>query len=478
MREFISKVGGQVNTFERKVQRFVHTEKLIQNGDRLVIACSGGVDSMALLSFCIELQRFLTFELVVAHVDHMLRGEVSLQDRRFVEHFCAERSIICEAVSINIPALHEAQGGNLQALCRSERYAFLQKVMEKHNANKLVTAHHADDQLESVLMALVKSLSVASLQGISIRRSFGQGEIIRPFLMVTKDEIREYLQLIGHTFREDASNAKDDYTRNRIRHKIVPIMKQQNPAVSEHAVLLTQQLAEDESYLQEQALESFRRIVKEKQEDLFEINIEAFQNEPVALQRRLILILLNYVYNDTNTFQRYTLSTAILNLMQSMDGSSEVHLPNGLKARRYYDSVMIGRLQQQTPIAAYELQLHEWKQFIGVRMYIGDSSCVTSPTQHIGDVYFFNRASVAFPLRVRARQPGDKLHILGMEKAKKLSRIFIDEKVPLHLRDEWPILVDDNDEILAILGIRVSNTFSKSKRPQDDLFLIVERLQD
>jgi tRNA(Ile)-lysidine synthetase-like protein len=467
-----------VNTFKRQVLDFIRQEQLIHTRDRLVIACSGGVDSMALLSFCMKLQKNMELDLIVAHVDHMLRGEVSLQDRRFVESFCAERGLICESVSIDIPTLHKVQSGNLQALCRSERYTFLQQVMQKHNANKLVTAHHADDQLESLLMALVKSLSVASLQGISMRRPFGQGEVIRPFLMVTKDEIREYLQSTGNTFREDASNAKDDYTRNRIRHKIVPVMKQQNLVVSEHAVILAQQLAEDESYLQAQAYESFERVVKKIGDSLYEIGIEAFQNEPVALQRRLILILLNYIYNATNTFQSYTLSTAVLNLMQSMDGSSEVHLPNGFKARRYYDLVMIGRLQQQTPIAAQELQLNEWRQFIGVRMYIGESSCVTSPTHHAGDVYFFSRASVAFPLRVRARQPGDKLHILGMDRTKKLSRIFIDEKVPLHLRDEWPILVDNNDEILATLGIRVSNIFSKSKRPEDDLMLIVERLQD
>lgn len=461
-----------MHKFERQVLQFVQQEQLVTPGDRLIIACSGGVDSMALLSFCLQLQ---DVELVVAHVDHMLRGEQSYEDYLFVESFCRERGILFDGARINIAELHSAQGGNLQTLCREERYAFLQTVMEKYKANKLLTAHHADDQLESMLMAITKSASVASLQGIQLRRHFGGGEIIRPFLMVTKAGIREYLQSVRISYREDASNTKDSYTRNRIRHHIVPLLEAENAQVSSHATQLAMQLADDEHYLQQQAKALFLQIVTKCADDSYQFEIEAMLAQPVALQRRLILILLNYIYSDTNTFQRFTLCTAILHLCQSRDGSAEVHLPQGMIARRQYGLLMIGRLQQTAPATEKELRLNEWQEFNGVRVYIGEASKVPTLTAHY-TLYYFSTASIAFPLRVRTRQQGDKLHCLGMTQAKKLSRIFIDEKIPLHARDEWPVLIDHNNEILALLGIRVSSKFSKHKRVDDHYVLVMERL--
>ena len=464
-----------MNTFERQVFQFIKHEGLLSNGDRVVIACSGGVDSMALLSFCLAIKEQMNIELIVATVDHMLRGETSLEDRQFVEAFCKREGIICEGISIDIPYLHNRFGGNLQALCRKERYAFLEDVMRKHNANKLLTAHHADDQLESLLMALMKSSLASGLQGILKRRQFAQGELIRPFLMVTKDEIGEYLQQKGLTFREDASNSKSDYLRNRIRQTIVPLLKQESSTICLHSTQVSMQLADDEQLLHQLALQSFERIVTKVGNRTYEIEIQLFQSEPVALQKRLILILLNYLYNDTNTFQSYTLCTAIINLMQSQDGSAEIHLPQGLKALRQYHSVKIGDIQHAS-IVEQELKLNEWNEFLGVRVFVGESSFVTAPHNDVASQYYLSSKVATFPLRVRARQSGDKMICLGMERSKKLSRIFIDEKVPLHERDDWPILVDNNNQILAILGIRVSNLFSRSKRLGDDYVVIVERL--
>ncbi|MER1998163.1 MAG: tRNA lysidine(34) synthetase TilS, partial [Lysinibacillus sp.] len=181
------------------------------------------------------------------------------------------------------------------------------------------------------------------------------------------------------------------------------------------------------------------------------------------------------IYNDTNTFQRYTLCTAILNLCQSRDGSAEVHLPQGMIARRQYELLSIGQYEILPPAIQKELKLNEWHEFIGVRVYIGETSKVPTLSAN-NTLYYFSTASIALPLRVRTRQQGDKIQCLGMTQAKKISRIFIDEKVPLHARDEWPILVDDDNKILALLGIRVSSVFSKHKRVNDHYVLVIERL--
>lgn len=466
------KVGEQVDKFEQDVMQFVEQQQLIERGDRLVIACSGGVDSMALLSFCIALQQV---ELVVAHVDHMLRGQDSYEDYLFVEQFCQQHNVKFVGARIDIPTLHAERGGNLQALCRTERYRFLQQIVREENATKLLTAHHADDQLESMLMAFVKSSTASSLQGIQMRRKFEDIEIIRPFLMVTKDEIRGYLQQKNISFREDASNAKDSYLRNRIRHHVVPLLQEENVQVSKHAVHFAQQLSEDEQYLQQQAQHVYSTIVQKVNDYTYQFEIDAFVRVPVALQRRLVLILLNYIYSEANTFQSYTLNKAILSLIQSREGSAEIHLPNHIVARRQYGLFTVGPREQTNSQATRELTLNEWHEYNGIRLYIGEARNVSTLTTG-QTVYYFNKASVTWPLRIRTRQNGDKMRCLGMTHSKKLSRIFIDDKIPLHARESWPILADNNDEILTLLGIRVSTIFSKHKRANDDYIFITERL--
>ena len=239
--------------FEQKVLQFIDSEHLVNEGNRLLIACSGGVDSMALLTFFDKYKKMLGIELFVAHVDHMLRGEQSAGDRMFVEQFCGSRNIPCFSTAIPIPQLLAERGGNSQAVCRKERYAFFTAIMQEQAIDTLVTAHHADDQLESILMGLAKAGTVTGMQGIHVKRLFTKGIIIRPFLMVTKDEIREYLQKSGVNFREDVSNAKDNYTRNRFRHHVVPLLKAENEFIAQHATKFSMQLMQDDAYLRELA---------------------------------------------------------------------------------------------------------------------------------------------------------------------------------------------------------------------------------
>ena len=252
--------------FEQKVLQFIDSEHLVNKGNRLLIACSGGVDSMALLTFFDKYKKVLNIELFVAHVDHMLRGEQSAEDRLFVEQFCESRRIPCFSTAVPIPHLLAMHGGNSQAVCRKERYAFFTTIMHEQSIDTLVTAHHADDQLESILMGLAKAGTVTGMQGIHVKRSFAKGIIIRPFLMVTKEEIRGYLQKSGVSFREDASNEQDYYTRNRFRRHVVPLLKAENECIAQHATQFSMQLMQDDAYLRELAQQAFERLVIKKNE--------------------------------------------------------------------------------------------------------------------------------------------------------------------------------------------------------------------
>ncbi|MER1987677.1 MAG: tRNA lysidine(34) synthetase TilS [Solibacillus sp.] len=459
---------------EHRVLDFIRQHHLIKKGERLLVACSGGVDSMALLTFFVKFKEQLGVEVVVAHVDHMLRGEESHGDRLFVEQFCERYELQVVSCAIPIADIAEKRGGNIQSICREERYRFFSETMERLALDTLLTAHHADDQLESMLMALTKSANVGSLTGIQASRDFNNKKIIRPFLAVTKLEIREYLQDNGGGFREDASNAKDTYTRNRFRHRIVPLLKEENAHVSANVVHLTEQLQADQAYLQQLAEARFSAIFTKRQNNSYKMEISALQKEPLALQRRLILILLNYLYNDSTILQSYALCTTILKLCETVDGTVTIDLPEDFTARREYASMLFEKKQQHT-FAPATVALNEWNDFGALRIFIGNPEHVELQSD-AAEKYYFSAQTVNFPFYVRAREDGDRMTVLGMQKGKKVSRIFIDDKIPLVERDCWPLLVDAHNSILAVLAVRVNDKFSTTRRVADDTVLAIERI--
>ncbi|CAM5212356.1 tRNA(Ile)-lysidine synthase OS=Ureibacillus acetophenoni OX=614649 GN=tilS PE=3 SV=1 [Ureibacillus acetophenoni] len=463
-------------SFESKVYSFINNHELIQKGDRLLIACSGGIDSMGLLHYFLSLRKSFDIEIFVAHVDHMLRGKTSLEDRQFVENFCKEKGVPVFSTSIPIPEILKEEGGNSQAICRRERYAYFAEVMEKNSITKLVTAHHADDQLESMLMSFTRSGSLGGMKGIYAKRTFSFGTIIRPFLSVTKKEVKEYLEMKGGTYREDSSNSKDDYTRNRFRHHIIPLMKQENESIPQNAVQLAERIQEDDDYLFTIATSKFTQLTRRSDGDGYVLDITAFQKEPLSIQRRIILMLLNYLYNGTESSNSDVLARSILELCKTQDGSATIDLPKQFVANRIYDEVFFEKKTVKVIHDETIVQLNEWNKLKnGMCLYIGEASNVAKSEEiDEGVKLYFNSKSFTAPFRVRSRKDGDRIHLKGMEKQKRLSRLFIDEKVPLLDRDSWPILVDSKDVVMAVIGIRENKNISKIQRAQDDIKIIIE----
>jgi len=466
-----------MRTFEGKVIHYIQELKMIEHGDRVLVAVSGGIDSMALLHFLYKYRSQLGIEVFAVHVDHMLRGEQSEGDRYFVETFCRERGIPVFSMAIPIPTILAEEMGNLQAVCRRERYRYFKEIMTTQNIHKLVTAHHADDQLESVLMALTKGAIMKGIQGIRAIRTFAEaGVVVRPFLTVPKNEIKRYLVAQGLSYREDASNAKDDYMRNRFRHHVLPLLTMENESVSEHAVHLTRHLQEDADYLMGQAESIFSNVVFKSSENTYSMEINAFQKVPLALQKRIILILLNYLYQNSNTTQSYALWTSILKLCETTNGSAEIHLPEGFKAVRTYNQVAIFQSKDiEENILIGEVPLAQWTDLgNGTRIYIGQ--CTETFDNQRSDnmqVYFFSSHELTLPLFIRERQDGDRISLKGMNKPKRLSRLFIDEKIPSNLRDSIPVLTSKDHEVVAVIGVRISKYFSIEKQMKDDMVLII-----
>ncbi|ATP38627.1 tRNA lysidine(34) synthetase TilS [Solibacillus sp. R5-41] len=465
-----------MHLLEHQVSAYIKQHQLITSGDKLLVACSGGVDSMALLSFLYKFQHYFKIKLFVAHVDHMLRGEASEGDRNFVEQICAKWEIPVFSCAIPIAEYLEKEGGNSQAICRRERYRFFEKIMTEQKIDKLVTAHHADDQLESMLMAITKASSLNGLKGIVPKRPFLNYFVIRPFLAVTKSEIGEYLHTEGQTYREDASNEKDTYTRNRFRHHVVPLLKRENPSISHHVVQLADQIAEDDRYLMQLAETRFSTIFKEMRENCYKVVISDFQREPLALQRRFILILLKYLYHDSKMIQSYALCTSILKLFDTSVGSSSVNLPEDYIARQQYGEIVFEKNQQPRQLTKQKLALNEWNSVGELRVYIGALTQCEDSLLAMYQPYYFTASAIQFPLFVRIREDGDRIALSGMQQKKKVARIFIDGKIPLVKRAHWPLLVDANNELLAVMAVRVNNQFSDVRLAAHDSVLLVAHI--
>lgn len=444
-----------MGNLERKVKALLAQQPCIVQGDRLLIACSGGIDSMALLHFFYDKQALFQIEIAAIHVDHMLRGQQSAEDGLFVEQFCQQHNIPFYRQAIPIQQIVEEEGGNVQTICRRERYAYFETIMPRFT--KLVTAHHADDQLETMIMAMTKSTSVQSLSGIRVSRPFSTGAVVRPFLFVSRMEIEQYVEQNDLTFREDPSNAKLIYTRNRIRHRVAPLLYEENDQAALHMAQLSINLQQDEAFLQQMATEAFLQNCTQIAPNQYTFQIDCVQKMPLALQRRFILILLNYLYKDVNMLQSHTLTTVLLKLCDTTDGTAQISLPNGFIARREYNTIVVG----EVPNNKLASQLLKQEQWLYTPQYNIGLFRVGTPTNATDTVYYVTLSETE-QLVVRPRVDGDRIALLGMSQSKKVSRLFIDEKVPKSHRDTVPLLVSNERGVVAVIGLRVSEHLSQT----------------
>ena len=423
-----------MRSFEKKVEQYIKQNQLFKRNSHLLVACSGGVDSMALLHFLHKKIKPYSIQLSCVHVDHMLRKEQSYGDLQFVKSYCEKYDIAFYGKSIPIPEILEREGGNVQAICRKERYNYFEQIMQQIEADYLVTAHHADDQVETVLMSLTKNSSITGLKGINPIRKSASFHIIRPFLAVTKLEIKEYVLSEKLSWREDLSNEKNAYMRNRFRNTVIPLMQQENEQLATNILQLTEQIRDDDTFLMELAMEKFPHIVTISNKNRYKMSVKVLKQVPMALQRRLILILLNYIYGKYHSYQTYQLVQSLLTLCDSQSGHGEVHLPEQYVAKRSYGELLVEKIQPKVILSPMYLIKNEWVKFGHYEIFIGDLLSHNSTYTNSKGVYYFNSEHFEPPFIVRPIKQGDRINLPRMEYAKKVSRIFIDEKVPVEER--------------------------------------------
>lgn len=427
-------------------------------GRTVVAAVSGGPDSMVLLHLLKAMAETDGFRVVAAHVNHRFRGAEADAEEELVKRTAEAWGVPCETAAIDVPAYIAETGLNPQEAAREKRYEFLRDVARRSGAETIALGHHADDQAETVLMRLLRGSGIAGLAGIPMKRKENELELIRPLLRITKYELLEYGKRNSVPYAFDSSNADRHYLRNAIRLDVLPMLESFNPQVRASLVRLSEMARIENDYMELEARKALARTAI-RSGDGWAVDRGRFRGLHVALQRRLIKLILNYAEPSRFSFDYERIEEAAAAIVAEAPSVVKVDIGSGWILSREYETAYIGPERPAAGSFAYGVpgpecgvNVPEANAVFRFSRIVGP---VTSPPDSRWEA-FFDEESLEFPLAVRNRRPGDRFEPLGLNGSKKVQDMFVDSKVPKWRRDRLPLLVDASGRILWIPGLRRS----------------------
>jgi tRNA(Ile)-lysidine synthase len=448
---------------------------MLNPGEHVIAAVSGGPDSLALLQILILLSLEFDLSLTVAHMNHGMRGPESDAEEEFVRLFCKERRIPFRVRRVDIYALRNENRNrkSLEDLGREERYRFFTSLAIEIGASRIALGHHREDQAETVLMNLLRGSGMEGIKGMLPVRD---GRFIRPLLEVSRKEILKFLGDRNIPFLEDSSNSKNIFLRNKIRHHLIPMLQEQyNPKIVDSLNRITQIVQREDKFLKTcvgNVLEDWKVLPATENGEIC-IEISKLLELPEALRFRMIKTLLDSYVAST---QRITSShiNAIMDLITGTKPDVSIFLPGNIWVRREYDKLEIAKnIRAKYHEASSKMKESADDKYcylleIPCILEIKEINCVikTSFVEVTESIYdsdfskerkytYFDYDKVKIPLVIRNRREGDHFQPLGMNGTKKLKTYFIDEKVPRRRRNTVPLLVDSHS-IIWIAGMRLS----------------------
>ncbi|HZW67841.1 MAG TPA: tRNA lysidine(34) synthetase TilS [Pseudogracilibacillus sp.] len=454
---------------EQKLIPFLKNHHIELENKKVVVAVSGGPDSVALLHFFKSLRRKMTLQLTAVTVNHQLRKE-AVEDVAYVERLCEQWDVPLISEQVDVQAYQAQHKVSTQVAARESRYAIFRKVMKAEAADYLALGHHGDDQIETLVMSLMRTTNLAGMTGIPFTRSFQQGNIIRPLLAVTRQEIESYCAQHHLQARIDPSNEDLSYTRNYVRKRIVPSLKEKNPSLHLTIQQLAESLREDEEYLRAEAEALFDKVAKyDRTARKVRLDIASLKAYAVSLQRRIYRLTLDYLYDNLPPHLSHSHEQIFLSLMKEDISNRRLHFPQNLIVE-----VVYGQLEfyfnegKEPPFNAY---VHSVPTTValpdGKMLEIEYTTSI--PEVENDNEYYCHISQVKFPLQIRRRKPGDRMRYKGLNGSKKIKDIFIDEKIARAERDKAIIVADDTDEVFWLIGLRKGLT--KRTTEAENLYL-------
>ncbi|MEN6320599.1 MAG: tRNA lysidine(34) synthetase TilS [Syntrophaceae bacterium] len=457
------------NLLIAEVRKTIKKHNMLKKGERIVVAVSGGPDSVALLKVLEVLSHEYGLTLIAAHLNHGLREEAD-REEKFVRKRCNEMEITCESKKVNINELRKNSGKCIEDISRDIRYEFLDEVAKRQNAQKIALAHHLNDQIETIFMNFIRGSGPDGLKGmVPVRDSM----YIRPLLGVNRKKILSFLEARKIPFMTDTSNMENIYLRNRIRHLLIPQIKAQyNPHLDINLANMAEIMRLENDYLEKDTDAALSKLVLGSAEDEIKINIPEIMRYHEAIQWRIVKEILQKLSPDQKGIE-YDHIKAVVELAYSNRPSGHLNLPFRIVARREYDSLIVTQERKslkQTVCEQYDY-LHYIVTIPGIvniaelgRTMKFDfvDSLVWSDT-NMPNIAYMDYDTIIGPLIIRSIKPGDRIKPLGMKGTKKIKTYFIDEKIPMIKRKMIPLLLDQ-DSVLWIAGLRMSERVKITKK--------------
>ncbi len=424
-------------------------------GDVIVIGCSTGPDSMALFDMLLKVREKYELQLICAHVNHNIRKQ-SMEEEEFIKNFCKEKNVMVETMLID-----KYGDDNFHNEARNIRYNFFDKLVRKYNANYLMTAHHGDDLIETVLMRITRGSSLQGYSGFHKIVQMENYKIVRPLIYYKKKELEEYDEKNNVKYYVDDSNSKMKYTRNRYRKYILPFLKEEEANVHRKFLKFSENLEEASKYIDKERDKALASVVNKKNN---RIVINKFLGLDEYIQKEILYYVMQEFYQDDLILVNDKHIDLLNYLINSKKANMEVNLPNEILAIKSYNEFYLKKATGE--ITEYEIEFNKYADLPNHHHI----KSIEETDDNSNNICRLSYSDINLPITIRTRKLGDKIFVKGLNGSKKVKDIFIEEKIDLASRDTWPIVVDAIGNILWIPGLKKSK-FDKQKKENCDIIL-------
>lgn len=455
-----------IDTMLLTIRRF----RMPETGDKVIVAVSGGPDSVALLHALYSLREELGITLHVAHLNHSFRGEESDEDAEYVRALADGFGLAHTIEKIDVPQIAKTLRLSDEEAARAVRYDFLERVASDVGADRIAVGHTADDQVETVLLNFLRGSGIDGLSGMPPVR----GKIIRPLIGVRRSEVEEYVHLHGLHPRIDASNLLATYTRNRVRLELLPLLRREyNPDVDSAILRLAELSREDSAYLSMESDQALRRITVGREDGSLSLDANELLPYPLAVRRRVIRDAVRTVRGELTDIG-FAHVEELLRLVEA-GADFEYELPGGTFIQRAREilTFLSCRPSELPIIYCYELAIPGKTDIPEIQAAVEAeiSRTPVDPVRPPGSLeVVIDYGSVAGKLRARNWEPGDRIRPLGLGGSKKVQDIFVDGKIPRAARHRVPLIADD-EKIVWIAGLTLSEEAKVTDSTREFLIL-------
>ena len=422
----------------------------------VVIGVSAGPDSMCLL----DLLQKKTTKIVVCHINHNVRKE-SIEEEEYITKYCQDKNIILEKTTIN-----NYQENNFENEARKKRYMFYEEILKKYNSKTLLLAHHGDDLIETILMKISRGSNLEGYAGIKEISNVKNYQIIRPLLKYTKEDIINYNKSNNIKYYNDSSNQSTNYTRNRYRLNILPLLKKEDKNIHKKYLKYSKTLIEYDDYINREVKRNINNVYKDNI-----INIDNLNKLDTFLIKNILYNIMNNIYQNKNNIITDRHIQNIISLLNNTKPNIKIDLPNNKEIVKEYNKLIIK--DKTSDIKNYKI---EFNDKIEIENLIIEK--IESEDDDSNSVCRLNSKDITLPLYIRNREDGDYIILKGSNNRKKIKEIFIEKKLPLKKRNNYPLLVYSNNNIIWIPNIKKSKFCNKKSENYDIIIRCNERKKD